>query len=232
MHEALVGGTSDHFLRYVLFEREALGEAQGDRQLLAERLGFESIPIGVRVWAGPAVVPDIQRLHALEQEFELPTDQILGLIEMAPRLKMAVRGWVAERHLRTALEHLPSVIDIRSIEQDGRPDFQVILKGGRLPVLVECKNVLRNPDASGRARLDFQRTRASKKDPCSRYYSAADFQVIAACLHPRTQHWEFKARHTANMAPHRTCRDKLASNVVVDGAWTSDLERVLLDAAT
>lgn len=35
--EVLVGGTSASFLRYVRFEREALGEDQGHRQLLAER---------------------------------------------------------------------------------------------------------------------------------------------------------------------------------------------------
>src|SRR4029078_5137254 len=36
--EALVDGTQQHFLRYVRFEREALGEDQGHRELLAERL--------------------------------------------------------------------------------------------------------------------------------------------------------------------------------------------------
>ena len=35
--EVLVGGTKNQFLRYALFEREALGEAQGQRHLLAER---------------------------------------------------------------------------------------------------------------------------------------------------------------------------------------------------
>lgn len=35
--EVLVGGTAESFLRYVLFEREALGEDQGHRHLLAER---------------------------------------------------------------------------------------------------------------------------------------------------------------------------------------------------
>ena len=35
--EVLVGGTKESFLRYVRFERDALGEAQGHRQLLAER---------------------------------------------------------------------------------------------------------------------------------------------------------------------------------------------------
>ncbi len=35
--EVLVGGTAESFLRYVLFEREALGEDQGHRHLLAEK---------------------------------------------------------------------------------------------------------------------------------------------------------------------------------------------------
>lgn len=37
--KTLVGGTRETFLRYVRFEREALGEDQGHRYLLAERAG-------------------------------------------------------------------------------------------------------------------------------------------------------------------------------------------------
>jgi hypothetical protein len=33
------------------------------------------------------------------------------------------------------------------------------------------------------------------------------------------------------MAPHRTCLDKLASNVVIDDAWERDLAAVLKAAA-
>ena len=36
------------------------------------------------------------------------------------------------------------------------------------------------------------RTRASKADPCSRFYSPNDFDVVAACLHAVSERWEFR----------------------------------------
>jgi hypothetical protein len=37
--EVLIGGTQKNFLNYIYFEREAIGEDQGHRALLAERVG-------------------------------------------------------------------------------------------------------------------------------------------------------------------------------------------------
>jgi hypothetical protein len=42
--EVLIGGTAEHFLRYVLFEREVVGEDQGHRQLVAEQYARVSLP--------------------------------------------------------------------------------------------------------------------------------------------------------------------------------------------
>ncbi|MBV9497467.1 MAG: hypothetical protein JOZ54_24735 [Acidobacteria bacterium] len=232
--ETMVGGTAAHFLKYVLFEREVVGEDQGHRQLVAER--FADAPLlqqaGTRIeLAGTAPMLSVNRLHALEQEFELGREEILQLIARAPRLKMAVRGWVAERHLQDFLVRLPEIADVESIEQDGQPDFRVRIAGGRHHVLVECKNVLRDADKYGHAKLDFQKTRAAKGNPCSRYYSASDFHVVAACLHARTEVWEYRARLTADMAGHKTCAGRLASSVVIDGEWSADLGAVLTAAA-
>lgn len=259
--EVLVGGTADTFLRYVLFEREAKGEDQGHRQLLAERFtglklptatatlasfldggankGGKS-PMGARdaaaaslafgaAAAGISLSP--ARLHALETEFALDAEQVLDLIQRAPRLKMAVRGWVAERHLQAQLERLEEVVLVEAIEQDGQPDFRVAVRGGRQPVLVECKNVLRTTDSVGHARLDFMRTRASPADPCSRYYSPREFGVLAACLHAQTEQWEFALRRTSEMPPHPKCPGKLHHRVVVDDAWRRDMAAVLREAA-
>ncbi len=247
--EVLVGGTSSQFLRYVLFEREAHGEDQGHRQLLAERFASPSLPTAVdfrsraekqqrvseaaRVW--PESVPRVlapSRLHALEQEFALDSAAVLDLISSAPRLKMAVRGWVAERHLETQLRVLDQVASVEAIEEDGKPDFLVEMKRGRRPVLIECKNVLRLKDRAGHARLDFMRTRASQADPCSRYYSPKEFDVVAACLHASTERWEFALQRTSDMADHGTCPGKLHHRVIVDERWRRDMAAVLLEAAT
>jgi hypothetical protein len=228
-HEVLVGARPEHFLRYVLFEREVIGEDQGHRQLIAERFsdGVGTIEQGTR---DDIIVP-ARRLHTLEQEFELDSAEILELIANAPRLKMAVRGWVAEQHLRQELERISIVEDVRTLEEDGRPDFEIHVRGGRAPILIECKNVLRSTDSQGRARLDFMRTRASLGDPCSRYYGPGDFDLLAACLHARTERWEFRSRRTRDMVPHNHCSGKLHHRIVVDDSWDTDLEGTLRAAA-
>jgi hypothetical protein len=228
--EVLVGGTASNFLRWVLLEREVVGEDQGHRQLVAEQTHPSTHPL-VKPSAGDLQLPSIQRLHELEAEFQLSSQEILEVIAQAPRLKMAVRGWVAERHLKEVIERLPEVRRVETIPGDGQPDLVVSMKGLRRSVTVECKNVLRNVDRNGRARLDFMRTRAAKSDPCSRYYSPKDFDVVAACLHAQTEKWEFAARLTSGMAPHPTCAGKLLHRVVIDGAWNRELAKVLTTAA-
>jgi hypothetical protein len=232
--EVLVGGTREHFLRYVLFEREVRGEDQGHRQLVAERFANETLhpsASALTVGQGPMPWVSSERMHALEKEFELGSGDILELIAQAPRLKMAVRGWVAERHLQEALSAIEEVRVVEPLEQDGQPDFRVEMRGGRRAILVECKNVLRTTDRYGHPRVDFMRTRASPTDPCSRYYSTADFDVLAACLHASTERWEFAARPTIEMPAHRTCAGKLDNRLVVDERWHRDLAAVLSAAA-
>src|SRR5215208_3232886 len=80
--EVLVGGTPGSFLSYVQLEREALGEDQGHRQLLAER-----------------ALRHRPTVHSLSRELDLTEREVLDLIESAHRLKVAVRGWAAEEHL-------------------------------------------------------------------------------------------------------------------------------------
>jgi hypothetical protein len=234
--EILVGGTAEHFLRYVLFEREARGEEQGHRQLVAEQVAKASLGTGLVTEASiiSTTAPlgiSKKRLHALEREFDLGSNEILELIARAPRLKMAVRGWVAERHLQQTLETLEDVRSVEPIEVDGKPDFRVEMRRGRRPVLIECKNVLREKDRFGHPRLDFMRTRAAVGDPCSRYYSPHEFDVLAACLHANTGNWDFAARKTRDMPPHPTCAGKLSNRVVIDDAWQRDLTAVLAAAS-
>ena len=76
--------------------------------------------------------------------------------------------------------------------------------------------------ADGSYKLDFQRTRASKEDPCSRYYRPSEFQVAAACLHPRTEAWEFRYSLTRRLDEHGKCPGRISNRVRIDERWGAD----------
>ncbi len=228
--EVLVGGTQSSFLRFVRFERAAIGLETGHRQLLADKLVDDSvIKAEIALHASRAVRP-AGVPHAMAEEFELSQVEILDLIESAPRLKMAVRGWVAEAHLERQLQVVPGVEDCVRLEEDGSADIRLRFRGSR-PLHIECKNVLRKTLKDGTIRVDFQRTRSSKADPCSRFYSDNDFDLVAACLHSRTELWEFRYALTTQLDPHRTCPDKLSNLVRLDSRWTTEVEKALRAAA-
>jgi hypothetical protein len=227
--EVLVGGGRDSFLRYVRFEREALAEAPGHRQLLAETLLAPNSLFPATPAPLIGAVPPPTRLHALAHEFQLSENEVLDLIASARRLKMAVRGWVAEEHLVRTLRAVPGVSDCQRDDTEGEPDVKVVFIG--VPLVVECKNVLRKRSADGLARLDFQRTRASKNDPCSRFYSPNDFDVVAACLHAVQEAWEFSYVLPGRLTPHTKCSGKLANTVRIDSRWSSNAAAVLTEAA-
>jgi hypothetical protein len=225
--EVVIGGVKDSFLRYIYFERASKGLDQGHRQLLAERSDYFR-PLGVQhhmlgeVPAAP---------HSLAREFDMSPTEILELIANARRLKMAVRGWVAEEHLRATIADMPGIAVVQRLDAEGGPDLAVRLHGGPL-LTIECKNVLRRVSAQGHPRVDFQRTRASKADPCSRYYSAKDFDILSACLHAVRLRWEFAYIRPNLLQHHPRCAGKLTSSVVVDDRWSDSLMPILREVSS
>jgi hypothetical protein len=225
--EVLVGGSADRFLDLIRFERAAYGLAPGDRQLLAEK---RELIGSVRQELGRVDVE--AALHPLLREFELGAEQVLELIASARRLKMAVRGWVAEEHLRETLAQVDGVRHCERLDEEGGPDLLIHYRGA-LPLTVECKNVLRVLNKTRNLpRIDFQRTRAAKGDPCSRYYAPDDFNIVAGCLHAVTERWEFRYAIPRLLDPHQRCPGKLASNVLVDERWMNDPRHAFEAAAT
>ncbi|MGJ3265154.1 MAG: hypothetical protein ACFE0R_18170 [Salinarimonas sp.] len=221
--EVLVGGRRERFLDLVRFERAAKGLDAGNRQLLAEK---PSLYVPLLDPAAPRPSVDDLRDHPLLAELGLPPEGLLEVIQGASRLKMAVRGWVAERHLREQIAQMPGVVDCRPIDGDGQADLLVHYREA-VPFRIECKNVLRQLSAAGLPRLDFQRTRAAKGDPCSRYYAPSDFEVVAACLHAVTEEWEFRFAATVHLPGHRKCAGKLNSSLVIGPDWGDDPFSVL-----
>lgn len=214
--EVLVGGTAKSFLQYIRFEREAYGEDPGHRQLLAERFLLTKGRRGLTIPTSAGPVPPPDRLHALAKEFQMGESEVLDMIAKARMLKMAVRGWVAEEHLLRKLAKVRGVSGC----QKSTVGADVQLRYRNRPLRVECKNVLRETTKSGLVRIDLQRTRTSKGDKCSRFYSPKDFEVVAGCLHAVTLKWEFKFAASSMLDPHPSCVGKLVNNVKLDERWT------------
>lgn len=213
--EVLVGGRQDRLLDLIVLERIARGLDPGERSLVAAKLKAKS--------SGHAAkrVP-----HMLLEELEIAPEALFDLIEGASRLKMAVRGWVAEAHLEGILSKVPGVTDCRRINAEGQPDISLRWRGSE-PILVECKNSLRGLYADGSPKVDFQRTRASRGDPCSRYYAPNDFQVLAACLHAVTESWEFRFALTSELPAHPSCSGRIANMLrISEPLFTSEPQSV------
>src|SRR5262249_37067542 len=118
--ETFVGGTASSFLRYIRFERDAAGEDQGPRHLLAERHYYTETGGSILIAREPNQPPLAEaRLHELATEFQLSEDEILDVIASARRLRMAVRGWVAETHLERELRKLPGVAECKRLDDEG-----------------------------------------------------------------------------------------------------------------
>jgi hypothetical protein len=228
--EILVGGRKEHFLRFIRFERAAKGLDTGHRQLLAEKVAEQPALLKPRLIAEATRTLEAAVPHAIASEFQLSHKEILDLIQSAPRLKMAVRGWVAEAHLERQLVTVPGVEDCVRLEEEGGADIRLRYLGSR-PLQIECKNVLRQPLADGTIRLDFQRTRSSKLDPCSRFYAPRDFDLVAACLHSCTETWDFRYSLTDQLEPHKKCPGKLSNLVRLDARWIDDAATALNAAA-
>lgn len=211
--EAVGAFTKEHFLRYIAFERIASGIDTGERLLLWEKAeqGLLEEQSRSRKFVG----------HPLEQLLALPAAEILDVVQDHFRLLVALRGGVAEHHLGDLLRATRGVTDVQALDQDGQADFRVTFE--KREVLIECKNTLRTKTAQGFPKVDFQKTRASQDDPCSRYYSPDQFEILAACLHPVTEKWEYTFCRTRDLSAHARCNARLASNVVVQGQqWSQD----------
>jgi hypothetical protein len=202
--EVLLGLRPEKFADYVLLERQCTGIPPGERLLAIETRRFH-----------------VDELHALELALGLSRHEIMDGIGERRRLLVAVRGAAAEIHLRRLLDAEGSLSRVTELDDDGQPDFEVEFRGRR--VRIECKNTLRNLHR-GVPKVDFQKTRSSKSDPCSRYYRPEQFEILAACLHPVTERWEFRFRTTRSLPPHPKCPGHLSQHVFVEnGDWTGSI---------
>lgn len=212
MTEAIFAFTPSFFLGYVEVERHASGLDAAERLLIADQIARFGAPT------------EHQR-HPLEKLLGLTATDLLNVLGGTSRLLTAVRGRVAEHHLGALLAKTPGVSSVELIDRDGEPDFAILYKGRS--VRIECKNVAASSRPE-RPLVDFQKTRAAKGDPCSRYYATSQFEVLAACLHPITRNWEYRFCATTDLVPHKKCAGKLSERVYLDRpGWTQTLGDLL-----
>src|ERR1700722_12661710 len=129
--EVLVGGRQERLLDLVLLERIARGLDPGERHLIADKLREL-----------PSEAPAGKISHKLLDELSIAPEALLDLINSASRLKMAVRGWVAESHLEEQLKGVEGITECARLQGDGKPDISPRWKTSE-PIFIECKNVLR-----------------------------------------------------------------------------------------
>lgn len=212
--ETVVAFAPDRFLDYLRFERSA------------QSLGLDP-PLRFRAAEEASRANRTAALHDLEREFALSGAEILDIIRERPRLGMAVRGGVAERHLHRALKRDSNVTRIELGQQEGPPDFFVRLRARRGRVSVECKNASPTTYADGTPKVETQKTRASKRDAKSRLYESSQFDVVAACMYGPWRRWEFRYKRSDRLERDLTYPDRIAAIQRIDDTWAGTLRDAL-----
>lgn len=213
--ETIVAFTPDRLLDFLAVERQA------QTLRLDHALRF-------RVATRAATEQVTQGMHQLERAFALSSHDLLDIIDVNPRLAMAVRGGVAEHHLGRVLEADATIARATPGRQEGPPDFFVEMVDGR-GVSVECKNASPKLYADGTPKVEVQKTRASKGDPTSRFYRPDAFDVVAACMYGPTQRWTFRYRRSRDLSDHQTYPGCIAPLQPITEEWAYTL-RDALDA--
>jgi hypothetical protein len=169
--------------------------------------------------------------HALENAYQLTSNEILDIIKRSPRCEQMVKGFVAEYHLERKLKALQEagLLTYERIDSDGQPDFKVVVNGRTL--LMECKNVMTNGYSNGDYKVDFQRTRNSPGDPLSRFYKRSDFDILAACTYNQNGKWDFLYILTSDLPLDDdvggNCLKKAVRYHTGNIWWTTSLENIL-----
>jgi hypothetical protein len=205
--ETLVAFRPEHLMRFARFESTA--QHLGLDPSLRFRAAEKATEIGGAAGS-----------HALEAQFDLSSAEILDIISERPRLGVAVRGGVAERHLERALREDPAVSELELDESDGPPDFNMRLEGIGEKISVECKNASPRTYADGTPKVETQKTRASKGNPKSRLYAPDQFDLLAACMFGPTGSWKFRYKRSDRLARDSEFDERIAPIQKIDASWS------------
>ncbi len=183
--------------------------------------------------------------HVLELEYGLTKDELLDAISLRFRAKVTLEGAVAEVQLGKHIRHLVDVGVIARFEahdKDGYPDYSIYLPENPSKALrVECKNIRNSHEAYRKGgeivayKVETQKTRASKGDKSSRFYSFNQFEILAVCLGKKTHDWtKFMFIESRRLAKHTEHKGKMAvmQRVPLPGSavtqpWYNTLETLI-----
>ncbi len=203
-----------------------------DRLLDFVRLERQAASLGLdpplRLRAAEAAfsrTPEADVPHALEERFDLDSREILDIINRRLRLRVAVRGGVAEHHLHRYLRDHPDIAQVIPIDEDGEPDFEVVTTQ-ELQLRIECKNCSPDAYADGTPKVEVQKTRASKGDPASRFYEVDHFDLVAACMFSLTGRWEFRFAWTQQLDRHDDWPGRVKAIQRIDERWEHDFPQL------
>lgn len=204
--ETLVGFRPQRFLDYVRFEAKASALALNPalRHTLAKSFGSRE-----------------EEPHRLETFFGVDAATILDIIETNFRLAVAVKGGVAEHHLKENLAADTAVAAVEPIDADGQPDFTVTLSDrAGTQLKVECKTASPVRYKNGDFKVEVQKTRDSA---AGRKYTFDQFEVLAACLFSATGVWEFRFQWSNALAPWGNDIERIQPIQRVDETWADSL---------
>lgn len=183
--------------------------------------------------------------HPLEREFGLSAYELLEALRFRFRARMTLEGAVAEVQMEKRIRALVGTVIERFevYDIDGHPDFGIWLPGLDRPLLAECKNVRENRKGTEAYRkggkvvaykVETQKTRASKRDPTTRFYGVHQFDILGVCLGKKTGNWtDFMFARALDLARHSGDSRKLAvfQRVPLPGEavppWYDDLGELL-----
>jgi len=162
-----------------------------------------------------------QDLHPLEEEYGLTKEELLDAINRRFRAKVTLEGAVAEVHLGKQIKALYEKGAITKFEEhdlDAYPDYSIwVPTKPNVKFRIECKNVRDAREAYRKSgeitayKVETQKTRTSKSDRSSRFYSYGQFEILAVCLGKKTHNWkQFLFIQSKDLGRHPDYKNKIA----------------------
>jgi hypothetical protein len=159
--------------------------------------------------------------HPLEKEYGLTKEELLDAMNRRFRARVTLEGAVAEVHLGKQIKALCQkgvIIRFEEHDIDGYPDYSIWVPSNPTNrFLIECKNVRDAREAYRKGgqitayKVETQKTRASKGDRRSRFYSYGQFEILAVCLGKKTHNWkQFLFIQSKDLDRHPQYNNKIA----------------------